>query len=55
MSFKLFAPYTNPRARLILIASELAGVKVDHQLVEYSETKTPEHLARNPVGKVPVI
>jgi len=55
MSIKLYAPAGNFRANSILIAGELAGVPVELVQTEYSETKTPEFLKRNPLGKIPVI
>lgn len=55
MTLKLYAPIGNMRANLILIVAELAGLPIEHVNVEYTETKTKEHLERNPVGKVPVL
>jgi len=55
MSIKLFSPTGNSRGTMILVAAELAGLQVEHVQIEYTDIKTPEHLKRNPLGKVPVV
>ena len=39
----------------VLAAAKLAKIDVIHVEVSLAETQTPEHLARNPHGKVPVL
>ena len=57
MALVLYAPAGNPRAAKILIAAEYSGVSV--KLVENFQigvdNRTPEFLAKNPNGRVPVL
>jgi elongation factor 1-gamma len=45
----------NPRALKILMAAKLANVDVASHLLEWKDLETPEYLAKNPLGKVPVL
>lgn len=55
MSAKLFFPYGNPRGNKLLFAAEVAGVPVEHVDVPFESLKNEEHLARHPLGKIPVL
>lgn len=55
MSLKLYSPAGNFRTNAILIAAEAAGVEIELVHTDYSETKTPEFKAKNPLGKVPAL
>lgn len=55
MSVKLFVSSNNPRGRKILVAAALAEVPVQHVEISHEDLKKPEHLKRNPLGKIPVI
>ena len=55
MSLSLWFPHGNGRATKILIAAEFAGIQVEHKHIGYENLKTPEHTARHPFGKVPVL
>ena len=64
MSLKLNYISGNPRALKILLAAKLANVEVTSHLLEWKDLevclyltllKTPEFLAKNPLGKVPVL
>lgn len=55
MSLKLYSPAGNFRTNAILVAAEAAGVAIELVHTDYSETKTPEFKARNPLGKVPAL
>ncbi|CAD8071813.1 unnamed protein product [Paramecium sonneborni] len=55
MSLKLNYISGNPRANKILVAAKLANVEVTSQLLEWKDLETPEFLAKNPLGKVPVL
>lgn len=37
------------------VVSKILGVKLEHVRIPKSEWKSPEHLARHPLGKVPVL
>jgi elongation factor 1-gamma len=54
---KIYSPLGNPRAWKGLIAAKYAGVEVE-TTPEFQmgvDNKTPEFLAKNPLGKVPVL
>ena len=55
MSLKLYSPAGNFRTNAILVAAEAAGVPVELVHTDYSQTKTPEFKAKNPLGKVPAL
>lgn len=55
MSLKLFAPAGNFRTNAVLVAADAAGVAVELVHTDYSETKTAEFKAKNPLGKVPAL
>lgn len=55
MSLNLWFPHGNGRASKILIAANYAGLQVEHKDIGYENLKTPEHVARHPFGKVPVL
>lgn len=55
MALKLYGPAGNFRINTVLVVAELAGVPVELVQTEYSESKTPEFLKRNPLGKIPVL
>ena len=55
MSLTLWAPHGNGRCAKIIIAAELAGVALEIKHIDYQNLKTPEHLKRHPLGKVPVL
>ncbi|OQR90546.1 elongation factor 1-gamma [Achlya hypogyna] len=57
MSYTLYAPQAGSRAFKILIAAEYNGVdlNVPEKFVMGVDNKTPEFLALNPLGKVPVL
>lgn len=46
MSLKVYFPTGNPRGAKVLIAAELADVKVEHVAITYDSLKTEEHLKR---------
>lgn len=46
MSHKVYFPTGNPRGIKILIAAELAGLKVEHVEITYDSLKTEDHLRR---------
>jgi glutathione S-transferase len=47
----------SPNSWRVLLAAEVLGVPYESKLLEFSkgQTRTPEHLALNPRGKVPVL
>lgn len=55
MSITLWSPHGNGRATKILLAAEIAKVQLQHKHIDYENLKTPEHLARHPLGRVPVL
>lgn len=55
MSIKLYSVAGNFRTNAILVAAELAGVPVELNHIEYADTKSAEHKARHPYGKIPAI
>jgi elongation factor 1-gamma len=55
MSLKLNYIDGNPRANKILLAAKLANVEVTSTLIQWADLGTPEFLAKNPLGKVPVL
>ena len=55
MSLSLWSPHGNGRAAKILIAAEIAKIPLEHKHIGYENLKTPEHLARHPLGRVPVL
>jgi len=57
MPYKIYSPLPNPRAWKGLIAAKYAGVEVETtpDFKMGVDNKTPEFLAKNPLGKVPVL
>lgn len=55
MALKLHGAAGNFRTNAILIAAEAAGVELDLVHIDYSQLKTPEFKAKNPLGKIPVL
>ncbi|XP_024356579.1 elongation factor 1-gamma 3 [Physcomitrium patens] len=53
---KLYANPVNKNAYKALIAAEYVGVKIEFtEITDWSTTKSPQYLAMNPMGKVPVL
>ncbi|CAD8159114.1 unnamed protein product [Paramecium octaurelia] len=55
MSLKLTYTLGNPRAGKIIVAAQLANVQIASDFVEYKSLETPAFLAKNPVGKIPLL
>ncbi|CAD8049986.1 unnamed protein product [Paramecium sonneborni] len=55
MSLKLSYTLGNGRAGKIIVAAQLANVQLISDFVEYKSLETPAFLAKNPVGKIPLL
>lgn len=55
MSLNLWTPHGVGRGAQIFTAADIAKIQITHSPISYENLKTPEHLARHPQGKVPVL
>lgn len=55
MSLKLYSSPSNPRSTKILVAARIANIPVELVQVLHEDLKKKEHIARNPLGKIPVL
>lgn len=55
MSLTLYAPEGNPRAAKIEVVIEHLKIDVNYNRIDYSQLKSPEYLAKHPLGKVPLL
>ncbi|CAD8134379.1 unnamed protein product [Paramecium octaurelia] len=55
MSLKLTYTVGNPRVGKIIVAAQLANVQIINDFVEFKALETPAFLAKNPVGKIPLL
>jgi elongation factor 1-gamma len=56
MSLTVWGPATNTRVLVVLAVAELAGVKVEHKVIEIKDIKdNKEFQKKNPLGQVPVL
>merc|ERR1712113_777195 len=55
MTLTIYSYPGNPRAQKALVAAEYCGVKVETPEFDMQTSKSSEFLAKNPMGKVPVL
>jgi elongation factor 1-gamma len=55
MSLTLYTTVGNPRAAKIEILAEHLKLDLHYNRLDYSQLKTPEYLAKHPLGKVPLL
>lgn len=55
MSYKIYSGHGNFRGNVCRIAAEFAKVNYEFVNVDWADIKGDAHLARHPLGKIPVL